>query len=455
MKASCTMHTQSNAVAKLICGATLSGLALMAAGCATGKIAGTTATVVPSATIKLSGRLQGGQQPVGGATIQLYAASTAGYGAPYPSLPLLTQTVTTDTNGNFNITGDYSCTGNPQVYIVATGGIPQPQTGQVNNNLALMAALGACNSLSRSTQITINERSTVAAVWALARFMTSYSAVGSTATNTTGLANAFSVVPQLVNLSDGSTPGSSLPANASLNVAEINTLADSLAACVNSGGGSAGDTSPCGLLFTATTVPGSVPTDTIGAALNVAKNPGLNAPGVFAVSLPNAPFQPTLPSAPQNLLIAITYSGGGLSAPAALAVDSSGNIWAANANSSLTELNPTGAAISQSGGFTGGGLNNPSALAIDQSGTVWVANRSGNSVSLFNASGVALAASPLTGGGLSTPVSIAIDEDGSAWIANSGNGSLSNFSAVFTASSPTGYTGAGISTPTGIAIDPY
>jgi hypothetical protein len=454
MKASHATAVQQGIVAKLVLVTTLSCIGLMATGCSTVNVQGS-AAATPLAAVKLSGRLQGGQQPVSGASIQLYAAGTSGYGAA--STPLLTQTVTTDINGNFNITGDYPCTGNPEVYIVATGGIPQPQTGMVNNNLALMTALGPCSSLTANTSIAINERSTVAAVWALARFMSGYSAVGASAINASGLANAFSVVPQLVTLSTGETPGASLPANAVVPVAEINTLSNSLAACVNSAGGTAGDNSSCGLLFSAATVPGSsAPQDTIAAALNIARNPGLNPDKVLSVSLPNAPFQPSLTSTPQNFLLAITYSGGGLNAPTALAVDSSGNIWAANANSSLTEFDATGAAISPPGGYTGGGLNHPSSLAIDESGTVWVANSSGNSISLFNASGAPLSASPLTGGGLNTPATIAIDEDGSAWIANSGNGSLSNFSAAYTTSSPpTGYTGAGIGQPTGIAIDPY
>ena len=38
--------------------------------------------------------------------------------------PLLTQTVTTDANGNFNITNLYSCVNASEVYITATGGNP-------------------------------------------------------------------------------------------------------------------------------------------------------------------------------------------------------------------------------------------------------------------------------------------------------------------------------------------
>jgi hypothetical protein len=318
-----------------------------------------------------------------------------------------------------------------------------------------MAALGACSSLTSSTIIMINERSTVAAVWALSRFMSGYAGVGANATNAAGLANAFSVVPELVALNSGATPGPSLPANATLPITEINTLSDILTPCINSAGGVAGDNSLCGQLFSAATAGTSVPQDTIAAALNIARNPASNVAQLFSLAAANAPFQPTLATAPQNFLLAISYAGGGLSAPAALATDSSGNVWAANANSTLTELSTTGAAVSPSAGFTGGGLSQPSALAIDTTGTVWVTNKTGNSVSLFSPSGTPLSASPLTGGGLNAPKAIAIDEDGNAWIANSGGNSLSNFSASFTTSSPTsGITGGGLAQPSGIAINP-
>jgi hypothetical protein len=320
--------------------------------------------------------------------------------------------------------------------------------------------LGACSNLKPSTNIMVNELTTVATVWALSRFMNGYANVGTSAGNAAGLTNAFAVIPELVDTSAGTMPGPALPANALLPTAELNTLADALAACVNSAGGAAGDTTLCGQLFSAANTSGSnagAPQDTIAAAVNLARNPTLNASAVFGLAASGSPFQPTLTAAPQNFTVAITYSGGGLNAPTAIAPDAAGNLWAANGNSTLTELSPTGAAISAAGGFSGGGLNNPSALAIDNGGTVWVTNRGSNSVSLFNAStGAPLAVSPVSGGGLSSPVSVAIDEDGSAWIANAGNSSLSAISAAYVVLSPAGgFTGGGLSQPTAVAINSH
>jgi hypothetical protein len=426
-------------------------------GC--GGVASTSANPAANA-VKLNGKVYGGQQPVSEATIQLYTAGINGYGLA--ATPLLSPAATTDSNGEFSIATPYTCPANKQVYIVATGGNPGLTPAAVNNNLALMTGLGSCSNLTASTTIMINELTTVATVWALSPFMSGYATVGTSAGNTLGLANAFAVIPELVNTASGATPGPALPANAVLSTAELNTLADALAACVNSSGGSAGDTTMCGQLFSAANTTGTnagAPQDTIAAAVNLARNPALNASAVFALAgASGAPFQPTLPAAPQNFLVAITYSGGGLSAPTAIAPDAAGNIWAGNAGSStLTELAPSGAAISPATGFVGGGLNNPSALAIDETGTVWVTNRSGNSVSLFSAStGAPLSQSPVTGGGLATPVSIAIDEDGSAWIANAGNNSLSAISSAFVPlSQAAGYTGAGLNQPAAVAINPH
>jgi hypothetical protein len=53
------------------------------------------------------GNVHGGQQAVSGSTVQLYAVGTTGDGSP--ATPLLTQSVTTDASGDFNITNDYSC----------------------------------------------------------------------------------------------------------------------------------------------------------------------------------------------------------------------------------------------------------------------------------------------------------------------------------------------------------
>ena len=76
----------------------------------------------PVSSIQLSGKIHGGQQPVSGATIQLYTIGTSSDGSA--STPLLTQTVTSDSGGNFTLTNLYSCNSATLVYLTATGGTP-------------------------------------------------------------------------------------------------------------------------------------------------------------------------------------------------------------------------------------------------------------------------------------------------------------------------------------------
>jgi hypothetical protein len=196
------------------------------------------------------------------------------------------------------------------VYIVATGGNPGlPNNNGTNPALAMMTALGPCGQLTPSTFISINELTTVAAVWSLAPFMTSYSAVGSNAGDASALANAFTVATELVNTTTGTMPGLNVPANLSVPVEQINTLADILAACVNSSGGVAGDGSVCGNLFSYTTVAGTVSaSDTIGAGLRIADNPTLNTSSLFSLISPASPFQPTMTVAPANLSVQMADS---------------------------------------------------------------------------------------------------------------------------------------------------
>jgi len=249
----------------------------------------------------ITGRVHGGQQPITGATIQLYTVGTTGDGSA--STPLLTSTVTTDANGNFAITGLYSCTSATQVYLVATGG--NPGAG-VNANVAQMTALGPCSNLTSGTFIFVNELTTVAGVAALAPYMTSFSAVGSGSSDAAALANAFTLAGEYVNTSTGATPGANVPSGYTVPTAELNTLADILATCVNSTGGVAGDSSLCGNLFSLTTPSGSpAPTDTIGAMLNLVNNPLQNTAGLFGMVSSSGPYQPTLTQTPATFLPAL------------------------------------------------------------------------------------------------------------------------------------------------------
>jgi DNA-binding beta-propeller fold protein YncE len=105
-----------------------------------------------------------------------------------------------------------------------------------------------------------------------------------------------------------------------------------------------------------------------------------------------------------------TFTAGAISTPTAIAVDTSGDIWVANGNSTLTELSSMGTNMN-SGPFSGGGLSGPTSISFDGLGNVWLANYSNSSVSEFSSTGTAL--SPATTGytatGLTSPIGVAIN----------------------------------------------
>jgi hypothetical protein len=263
-------------------------------------------------TMQLAGAVHGGQQPVSGAAIQLFAVGTAGDGSA--STSLISPSATTDANGHFTITGLYTCpTSNPLVYLLASGGNPGLAVGTNNPAIKLIAALGKCKTLSSSTFISANEVTTVAAVAALTPYMTAASSIGSSSSDAAGLSAGFTLASEYANTTTGSTPGSGVPAGESVPVQQIATLADIVASCINSAGGTAGDGSVCGNLFSYST-PGasSAPTDVVTALLNIFNNPTTNIVSLLSLVPSSPPFQPTLSAPPPNFSVALTTTSPAL-----------------------------------------------------------------------------------------------------------------------------------------------
>jgi hypothetical protein len=444
----------------------------------------TTAPPDTAAGTSLSGRVHGGQQPIVAAHVYLFAAGTTGYGAASKSLltsgtvgsDSLGQYVTTDSTGAFTITGDYVCTSGTQLYILATQGNPGLPGNAINPNLSLMAAVGQCpasGNLQASVPfIFVNEVTTVASAYALSGFMTDLAHVSSSGTPLaqTGLAHAFAAVNNLVNLSTGAALATTPAGNGTVPQAEINSLANLLASCVNSAGASSAS---CTALFANAQSGGVSPADTVTAALNIAHNPGANISNLFAIPLPTPPFQPSLSSAPNDFTIALNFTGGGLSQPLGIAIDGTGNVWTAssygNSTSVFASVNQfngsTGAALSPDSGYNGGGIsgsNAPSNIAIDPFANVWASGYGINSsgslgiVAKFSSAGVPL--SPSTGYDLpqaTNAVASAIDGSGNVWISDIDTSSLFELNGSTGAflSPAAGYSGGGLSAPNAIAID--
>jgi len=422
---------------------------------------------------QLHGIVHGGQSPVSGSSITLYAA-----GSGASSATALGST-TTDSNGNWSLSSFTCPSASSETYIVASGGNPGLAAGTNNNALHLLAALGPCGGLAGT--IVINEFTAVAAAYALGGFVSSADEDNILSSgNDVGLTNAMSNAALLANPATGGEgpavnytfagcyeTGGVQPPNCGA-AESLNSLANSLAACVNS---SSGASSQCTALFTCA-MPGASyssgacsggtgtePADTLQAVLNIARNPGLvSMAGVYNVATPNKEFSPALMGAPYDWTISLNFSASSIMSPTGIAIDASGNVWVPDIyGNSLNEFSPTGTALSPASGYTGGGLDYPDAIAIDASGNIWLANSIDNPYSLseFSPSGSAL--SPSTGylgGGLAEPMSIAIDPSGHVWAANYGGASVSEFSSAGTALSPAaGFTGGGLRNPAGIAID--
>ena len=281
----------------------------------------------PASQAAVSGHLHGGQQPINGASVQLYAVSSGGDGLA--SVPLLNTLAKTDAAGSFSIT-TYTCPpGNPLVYLSATGGNPGLAPGTQNSAAALMAALGPCQSVTSSTYVAMNELTTVASVWSLAPFMSSYKSVGSAPADAEQLANGFALANQMVDMATGNTPGPSLPEGAVVPTLMLNTLANLIAACINSPGGHSNDGTVCGKLFAlAVSSNGIAPTNTVDALLNIAGHPSANTANQFQIIPPYAVFGPSLTSPPATWSLPVSlpapvttnsFQLGGLISPATVA----------------------------------------------------------------------------------------------------------------------------------------
>ncbi len=452
-----------------------------------------------TATLGIQGLVRGGQQPVSGALIQLWAAGQTGNGSAATALvksgqyylgggsgctPSGTQTcygaVYSDANGNFTITGDYKCpSATTQVYITVQGGNPGLTTGTNNASLLLVDALGSCGNLSSSTFITIDEVTTAAAAWALGQFMDLNGNIGSSATNGTGLANAFLNASLLADPSSGYA--ASISSNLTVETGKLYALANAMASCVNSDG-----TAGCTALFQAATPSGgTAPTNTLAAAVNVVRNPSYNVAAVFNAASPQPPFPSTLASAPNDWTMSLTITGGGINYPSALDVDTFGNVWVANYFGVLSAFSPQGTALNSSGyaisnndevyGLTIDTSNNiwvtneesphhglsgsithfngassgssmgsyvngtqylygsdtdfPLALAADTNGNVFVANYANSSASTFNSSGVEVASQIGSNGNSAFPVALTADANHGVWLANQGDTTVSHLDA--------------------------
>lgn len=440
-------------------------------------------------TAQVKGVIHGGQQPIVGAHVFLFAANSGGYGQP--SVNLLTagdgsdpgygNYFLTDAAGSFNLNGDFTCpAGNPVTYMLATQGNPGLVAGTNNTAISLMAALGPCSSLGSIPFVWMNEVTTVAAAYAFSGYMTDSIHLSSSGTAlalaalTSAAANAGNLVNRTTGQAYATTPGSSSGGvTGTVPVTTLNTLANILASCINTNGSTASGSS-CGTLFSLATADGTatgaMPTETATAMLNLVHYPvasAANIAALYVLTTSTAPFNPSLTAAPPTWVIGIDYSGG-FSFPntfqsPALAIDAAGNVWAVNSSGNgVTEITAAGTTASYFS-YSGGHINHPSTIAIDSAGNAWVVNSSGNTVTEIMGSGAAATYFTYYGGGSilapygfgGGPLSLAIDAANSAWVVGGGNTVTEITGSGATASNSIYSIGSGSGSPgpEGIAID--
>lgn len=382
--------------------------------------------------------------------MQLYAAGFAGNGSAPTAL--LATAASSGADGGFTVAAGYTCpSAETPVYLLSKGGQPG-NASSANSSLWLMTALGPCGSINSGSTFVVNEVTTAASVWAPASFMSGGGNVGASCTNTAGLDNAVLTANSLVNMTTGTSPGAGIPSTLAVPTSKLNTLANALTSCAGSAGGNA-----CSPLFNAAAAGNSAPSNTLDAALNIARSPGNNVAAIYSLAASNAVFTPGLSAAPPDWMLHNTISGGGMNLPTSVGVAASGNVWVSNYFNVVSEFSPSGAALPF--GISGYGINQSYGMALDIEGNVWIANEQttpnnglGN-VTELSPSGQALATG-LTGGGINFPIAVAADTNGNMWFADYGDSKvtlLSNSGSPI--SSASGWGGTSLAFPVALAVD--
>lgn len=398
-----------------------------------------------------SGKVLAGSTPIIGAGVQLWTAGTGGNGSA--PTQLLQTPLTTDSNGAFTVSAGYTCPAATSIlYVLASGGMAGTG-GTANTGTVLMTVPGACNSIAPGASYTVDEATTVAAAYAFAQFLKPGAQMGASATNSSGITLAAATLANLANLSTGIAPGAGFPGTGVAPTAKINSLANALHACIVSSGNTS---AACGGLFAATSVSGTVPTNTLDAVVVLAANPGTNVSPVYSLSLASSAFTPALTAAPDDWVMYATYSGGGMNAPSAMGLDSQGRVWVASYFSVASLFTNTGTPVF-AGGVTGDALFESYGAAVDANDNFWVVdeessysvNGGDGAITVLTPQGALVSGSPYASGGIYYPYAVLVDSANVSWIVDYGDSHvtlLSNSGSPLSGAS--GYDGDPNGTPT-------
>jgi hypothetical protein len=387
----------------------------------------------PQATV--TGKVLSGGMPLAATPVTLYRTPPAGAMA---AIPLGSSQSRAD--GSFEISYPPQRDPSEVLYLIAGRGAA----------VRLAAVLGTLPVLGT---VVINERTTVAAGFALAQFISGRSIAG----KFPGPQNAAAMA---ANLADVRTGGLSRVlqtapnGNQTSTLKTFNSLANVLVPCARSA-------LRCGPLFALAAPPGGpVPHGTLAAVADIARNPAHHVAALFALARSGpVPYQPALGASgrPDAWILALRFDGNGtsLDGPGNIAIDARGNVWVNNnldfsanpravvcGSRLLFKFTPSGRFVPGSP-YTGGGLNGAGyGITVDTRGNIWVSNFGFASpacadqpphlsVSEFTPAGqplspdqTATSSGGFTEGGISWPQGIVSDRRGNIWTANCGNNTV-------------------------------
>ncbi len=380
----------------------------------------------------LSGVVQTGgtrsSQPLPNVHVSLFEATTG--------QPTMLGQATTNGSGQFSIR--YTRGTSQSIFFVQA---------HVTEGVRFITILGP----NLPTSVTINELTTVAATYSMAQFLRT----GVISGNSFGLQLAAGMNDNIVISATGeSSPVllNSPNADETNSLRSTRSLANLLAACVE-------DRDVTASFFVLTRPPGGFrPHNTAEALGNLARDPGRNVDGIYALSLLSNLYAPRLIHMPDAWTVTVKVNDSGsdhprrlISGPGNLAFDRRGYAWVSNntvqgtPNSCRFNLvfkpngQPADGADSTplspltGGGVLGGGFG----VTIDPQGSVWFGNfgwgmcdhctpsTNGNgSISRFTPSGAPI--SPPLGyqGGPVRAQGLGSDQDGNIWISSFENDSV-------------------------------
>jgi DNA-binding beta-propeller fold protein YncE len=302
--------------------------------------------------------------------------------------------------------------------------------------------LAAVPGAGAPSDVVANELTTVATAFAMSQFLKG----GTISGLPEGLALATATAASLVN----PATGEATPSLSRSMLAQIHTLANLLAWCVQSK-----ERDACHDLFAESRAAGiAMPANTLDAALAIAHNPANNVVPLYHLAPRDKPYAPALTESPESWVLSLRHGAVAPGdAPSGLrATDPEGNVWVTNDRAnSVSRFDAKGNALSPPGGWKNRRIRKPRGIRSDACGNIWIANSGGASVTRFPRGDPQGAQTYEVD--MREPSGIAIDAAGSVWITGSGNGRVAKLNPDGTPAPGSPFILRALDKPLDIAID--